>query len=324
VSAAASSVAEVTTARTRLLLPAAILVTVLAWASAFVVIRGTGEHFHAGALALGRLLVGTAALSLLLVGRRWIAPTRREWLLLVSYGVGWFGVYNVALNAAEATLDAGTTAMLVNIGPILIGVGGALILREGMSRWLGIGFAVAFAGVVLIGISSGAGFGDGVGVLLALLAAITYAAGVLAQKPVLRRIPTGQATFIGCAIGAVVTLPFAPALVADLQAAPAGAILGVVYLGVVPTALAFTTWGYALGRMPASRLGISTYVVPPITIVMGLVAFGEVPAPLALVGGVVCLLGVALSRRSGRPAAVAARAEADAASVPERPGNLSQ
>src|SRR3712207_7336943 len=57
------------------------------------------------------LLVGTAVLgALLAVTRRpWVAPTGREWRLLAGCGVGWFGVYNVALNAAAQHPDAGTT-----------------------------------------------------------------------------------------------------------------------------------------------------------------------------------------------------------------------
>ena len=73
-------------------------------------------------------LIGTV-LGALLLGRGWVAPDRREWTLLVVCGVGWFGIYNVALNAAEQHLDAGTTAMLVNIGPILIAVFAPLSVR---------------------------------------------------------------------------------------------------------------------------------------------------------------------------------------------------
>lgn len=283
-----------------LLLFGAIVFTVLAWASAFIVIRGAHPFYDPGALALGRLLVGSAALALIFAGRRWVMPSGREWLLVATYGIAWFGAYNLALNTAETTLDAGTTAMIVNIGPILIGVGGALVLREGMSRWLAAGFVVAFVGVLLIGLSSGADFGDGAGVLWSVVAAVTYAIGVIAQKPALRRLPSGQLTLMGCVIGMLTMLPFAGRLVADVAAAPVAANLGVLYLGVVPTALAFTTWGYALQRMPASRLGISTYVVPPLAILLGFLVFGEVPAQLALVGGVVCLIGVAISRRRTR------------------------
>jgi len=281
---------------------AAIVVTVLAWASAFIVIRGTAPYFEGGALALARLAVGAALLSLLLIGKRWVAPTRTEWLLIAGFGVVWFGGYNVALNIAEKTLDAGTTAMIVNIGPILIALGAGVFLREGIPKWLAVGAGVAFVGVVLIGVgtSGGDSLGDGTGVVWALVAAVTYAAGVLMQKPALKRLPAAQVTWLGCVIGLVACLPFSGQLVADLQTAPPAAIAGAVYLGAVPTALAFSTWAYALSRMPAGQLGVTTYIVPPLAIVLGFAVFAEVPAVTAIVGGAVCLVGVALSRR--RPA----------------------
>ena len=274
--------------------------TLLAWASAFVAIRGVGEDLSPGALALGRLLVGTAVLGLLLLGRGWVRPQGREWGLLAVCGIGWFGVYNVALNAAEQYLDAGTTAMLVNIGPILIAVFAGLLLGEGFPRWLLVGITVAFAGVVLIGVATRGADTDVVGVVLCIVAAVTYAAGVVAQKPLLRRLPGLQVTFMACAIGAVCTLPWAGALVDDLGAAPAGSVLGMVYLGVVPTALAFSTWAYALRRMDAGKLGVTTYLVPPLVILLGWLLLDEVPPALALAGGAVCLAGVALSRRRSR------------------------
>ena len=282
---------------------AAVAVTVLAWASAFVAIRAVGADLSPGALALGRLLVGTAALGLLLAaaGRPWVAPTRREWALLAVCGVGWFGVYNVALNAAEQHLDAGTTAMLVNVGPILIAVLAGLVLGESFPRWLVAGLAVAFAGVLLIGLATRGAEADVLGVVLCLVAAVTYAAGVVAQKPVLRRLPPLQVTATACAIGALCCLPWARSLVAELGAASPGSVAGLVYLGVVPTALAFSTWAYALARTDAGRLGVTTYLVPPLVVLMGWLLLDEVPPALAVAGGAVCLAGVALSRL--RPAA---------------------
>ena len=279
----------------------AIVVTVIAWASAFVVIRGVAPYFSGGPLALGRLLIGAALLALFLIGRRWVKPTGREWLLILVFGVAWFGVYNVALNTAEQTLDAGTTAMLVNIGPILIALGAGLFLGEGIPKWLAIGAGVAFLGVIFIGIGTGASeFGDGWGVIWCLIAALAYAIGVLCQKRVLTRMPAAQVTWMGCVIGAIACLPFSGDLLSELQAAPAGAVVGVIYLGAVPTALAFSTWAYALSRMPAGRLGVTTYVVPAIVVALGYLFFQEIPTLLAIVGGVICLIGVALSRRTTR------------------------
>ncbi|SDG12610.1 DMT family transporter [Pseudonocardia oroxyli] len=277
---------------------AAVAVTVLAWASAFVGIRFVGRAYDPGSLALGRLLVGTLALGAMQLARgRWVRPTGREWGLLVLCGVAWFAVYNLALNAAEQRVDAGTTAMLVNIGPILIALFAGLLLGEGFPRPLLVGAAVAFGGVLVIGAATATGEQtDLLGAALCMVAAVTYAVGVLAQKPTLRRIPALQVTFLACAIGTVGCLPFAPALVTDLASAPVSATAALVYLGLVPTALAFSTWAYALSRMDAGRLGVTTYLVPPITVAMAAVLLAEAPPVLALAGGALCLVGVALTR----------------------------
>jgi drug/metabolite transporter (DMT)-like permease len=190
--------------------------------------------------------------------------------------VTWFGVYNIALNAAEQRLDAGTTSMLVNVGPILI-----TLLAAALVGWA----------------TSGTIGADPLGVILSLLAASTYAVGVLAQKPAVRRLPALQVTFIACAIATVACLPYVPTLTDQLDTAATRAVAGLIYLGLVPTALAFVTWAYALSRMDAGRLGVTTYLVPPLTIVASWALLGEIPVPLAVVGGGLCLLGVAVSRR---------------------------
>ncbi|HTE54750.1 MAG TPA: DMT family transporter [Kofleriaceae bacterium] len=272
-------------------------VTVLAWASAFVVIRAVGRDLHPGALTLGRLLIGVTALGGLVARAGWIRPTRREWLLVIGCGVAWFALYNLALNAAERRLDAGTTAMLVNVGPLFVAVLAGLFLGEGLPRWLLGGALVSLVGVAVIARASAAtGPIDRIGVLLCLAAAAAYAVGVVLQKVALRRLPALQVTWLACASAAVVCLPFAAQLRADLAAAPVASALGVVYLGAVPTALAFTTWAYALARTEAGRLGAITYAAPPAAILIAWMLLGETPQTGQLVGGAICLAGVAVSR----------------------------
>ena len=287
--------------RTSLLAGAAALTTVVLWASAFVAIRHVGNEVSPGALALGRLVIGSVLLGVLLFTRpraaRWRPPTRRDWIALVICGVLWFGGYNVALNAAEQRVDAGTAAMLVNVGPLMIALLAGIVLGEGFPGRLVIGSLVAFAGVVVIGTSSSTGTAETWGVVLCVVAAAGYAIGVVAQKPLLARIPALQVTWAACTIGAVACLPFAPALVREARAAEASTLWWVVYLGALPTALAFTTWAYALARTSAGRMGATTYLVPPITIVLGWLLLDETPPGLAIAGGALCLAGVALSRR---------------------------
>jgi len=287
---------------------AAIAVTVLLWASAFVAIRHVGGSVSPGALTLGRCVIGSLALGVLLLARRARGagvprPTRAHWPRLLVVGVLWFGVYNVALNAAERRVDAGTAAMLVNIGPVLIAVLAGVLLREGFPGRLVTGGLVALAGVVVIGTASGSHSVSLAGVALCVLAAVVYAVAVVAQKPLLADLPALEVTWIACTVGAVCCLPFGPDLVRDVRTAGISVLGWVAYLGLMPTAVAFTTWAYALARSTAGRLGASTYLVPPIAIVLGWVLLGERPAALALAGGAVCLVGVAIARR--RPRVVA-------------------
>jgi drug/metabolite transporter (DMT)-like permease len=119
-----------------------------------------------------------------------------------------------------------------------------------------------------------------------------------------------QVTFLACVVGALACLPFAQGLVHDLRAASTPAVAWTVYLGAFPTALGFTTWAYALRRTTAGRMGATTYLVPPIAVVMGWVVLGEAPPALALAGGALCLAGVFVTRgghRALRARAIALR-----------------
>jgi drug/metabolite transporter (DMT)-like permease len=279
---------------------AAVAVTLVLWASAFVAIRHLASDFSAGALALGRLVVGAVALGVVALAQGFPRPSGRDWVGLVVIGVLWFGIYNVALNQGEHHVDAGTSVMLIQISPVLIALLATMFLGERFTLWLGIGLALAFGGVALISLAQPNGQNELVGVLLCLLAALVYSISLVVQKPLVSRLSALHVTWIACTIGAVVCLPFAGRLVDDTQHASASDVWWVVYLGLFPTAIAFTTYAYALRHMTASSLGVTTYLVPPITIVMAWAFLGEVPPAMAFVGGALALVGVAVARRKDR------------------------
>jgi drug/metabolite transporter (DMT)-like permease len=277
---------------------AAALVTVTLWASAFIGIRSAGEELSPGALSLGRLLIGSLLLGALALRRGEALPSRSDLRRIGLCGLLWFGIYNVALNAAEQRVDAGTAAMLVNVGPVFIAVLAGVLLREGFPRGLVVGCAVALAGVGMIGLgTSSGGLSASWGAVLCVVAALAYAGGVVAQKPVLARVSALQLTWLACMAGALACLPFAPVLVSEFGDAGTSAIAWTVYLGAFPTAVAFTTWAYALARTSAGRMGSTTYLVPPLAILMGWAFLAETPPSIAILGGALCLGGVALARR---------------------------
>ncbi len=283
------------------LVPAAVTTVLVLWASAFIAIRALAGSLSPGSLALGRLTVGSIALGAVALRYRRPLPRGIGLWMVVVYGVLWFALYNVVLNSAGHHLDAGTSAMLVNIAPVLVAVAAGLFMGEGFPRALLVGIAIAFGGVTIIAIGGSGGLNTGFGVMLGVISATLYAAGVLSQKIALRTVDVITATWLGCAVGTVALLPFLPQTITEISQASTGAVIAVIYLGVFPTAIAFTLWAYALTRTSAGRLASTTLAVPAIAVVMSWLVLGETPAAFALAGGALCLLGVAISRRRPAP-----------------------
>jgi len=189
-------------------------------------------------------------------------------------------------------------------GPIFIALLAGIVLGEGFPGRLVAGSLVAFGGSVVIGLATraepvAAGNDPTIGIILCVVAALAYATGVTIQKPALRRVPALQLTWLAVLVATIATLPFGPGLVSELGRTSVENVAWLIYLGVFPTALAFTTWSFALNRTTAGRLGALTYLVPPIVVVMAWGLLGEVPPPVAIVGGAICIGGVIVARSRG-------------------------
>jgi drug/metabolite transporter (DMT)-like permease len=247
-----------------------------------------------GPIALGRLLVSCTALTVVAAVRRERLPDRAALLPIAVFGLLFLGAYSVVLNAAERRVDAGTSAMLVNTGPLLIAILAGAFLREGFPRGLLLGCCVALAGCILIGVATkGTSASTRAGLALLAVATVAYASAVVVQKLALTRAGAFQVTWLGCVVATIACLPFAPALVHE---ASGRAIAWVAYLGLMPTALGFATWSFALRRASAGRVASLNYLIPVVAIVLGRVYLHERPAALALAGGALCVAGVVVAR----------------------------
>ena len=304
----------------KLALVAAVVSMLVLTAAAFVAIRHLAHTFTPGSMSLGRLIVGSFALGLaLMVSRSWTPMTRRDWTVVAAVGVLLFGVYNIALNAGEARVDAGTAALVSQVSPAAVALLAVLMLGERLTVQVVLGMVLAFVGVATIAVGASTTMeGDLAGVVLCLVSALAYAIGAVLEKPLVTRLPALQITWIGCTVGAAVCLPFAGSLRREALVASTTDLGWLVFLGIGPTAVAFATFAFALRHMSASALGITTYLIPPVTIVMSVLLLSEAPPSAAYLGGVLTLLGVAIAqtkRQAPRPLRVTsprARREAGA------------
>ena len=156
---------------------------------------------------------------------------------MAAVGVLWFGIYNVALNAGERRIDAGTAAMLIQVSPILVAVLALFLLRERSDRVprgghrAGVQRRRADRAVEL----DRAATTTCSEWCLCLLAAVVYAISLVLQKPLVGRLPALQVTWVACTVGAVGLPRRSPGeLVGETADASLADVGWLVYLGRVP------------------------------------------------------------------------------------------
>jgi drug/metabolite transporter (DMT)-like permease len=302
----------------RLLVVAALAVTIGLWASAFVAIRGLLPALGPGGVASARLSLAAVAFGViaLLAGVR--RPTRAELPGLAVLGATGYAGYQLLLNAGERTVPAGTAALLLSITPVVAAVLAGPLLGERLGRRGWAGLAVALAGAAVVALSRRQGGGVG-GALLVAAAAVVYATWIVLQKRALRTMSPIQVTAWGTWFGALIALPFGhglPHALGDLSSSELWELAG---LGLVVSTVPFLLWSWVLQRMDASLAAPALLTIGPTGVLLGWLLLGEQPAPLALLGGAITVMGVVIVQGAG--SRTPTRLTAPAAAVP-RGANL--
>lgn len=289
---------------------AALAVTVVLWASAFVAIRAivASNAFSPGQLSFARLGLAALLLGGLVLARNGIRiPARRDWPTFLALGLTGQALYQLLLNTGERTVQGGTAALLVSCAPMLAAVAAVVLLGERLTALGWVGTGVAFAGAATIAISAGVSLGERTGVLLVVAATCLWATFLVLQKTLADRYDPLELTAWPMWIAAALLVPFARGLWGAAARAPWTATAGVVWLGVGCSVVAFLTWGYALRRLPVTVATSALYAVPVAAFLIGVVFLREAPPASALLGGLVAIAGVALVQLKGRPSAGATR-----------------
>jgi drug/metabolite transporter (DMT)-like permease len=206
-------------------------------------------------------------------------------------------------------VPAAVASFLINTGPIFIALEARVWLGERLHRagWLGI--LVSFCGIAVIAWSGLPGSAIDLHVMLILLAAVAYSLYSVGQKPLLKRYAAVEFATIAVSASACSLLIFLPGLPQQIRAAAPGDTLAVVYLGVVPAAIGYVTWAYALACISASRAASFLYLQPLLVLGIAWLWLDEWPGVQPLVGGLLALAGVIVmntrvhAHRSGRTGA---------------------
>ena len=281
------------------MLPLAVAVSVIAWATAWVSIRVAILAYTPGQLALGRYVIASLILLPLVLVRR---PRFQlaDWPRIAGTGLFGFTLYNFCINAGEVTITAGAAALIGSTIPILNTLSAMIFLGEQVKNRVWMGSIFALMGVALIAWGEKGGIGFGAGAFLVMGAAISAALYNTLQKPLLKRYAALDVTSAAIFCGTLLLVPVGGELVEAVRAAPPVATINLIFLGAIPGALGYVLWTWCLAQMPIAKLTNYLYLVAPLSVIMGWLFLSELPSNLALVGGAITLGGVIYTSRGNK------------------------
>ena len=268
------------------------------WGASFFFMRLAVVDFGPLSTAAVRVLIGSAFLLPVLLWRGQGALLRQHWRALLVVGVLNSGLPFALYAFALMSITTGLSAILNATTPMFGALVAWLWLGERLTPWRLVGLGLGFAGVTVLAWDQASFRGGELSALWAVLACLgaclSYGLAASFTRLRLSQLPP-LVTATGSQIGASVGLALPALLTWPAQLPGRTAWLAVLAVGVVCTGVAYLLFYRVIARAGPSRALTVTYLIPLFAVVYGVLLLDEHFTPAMLTGGLVILLGTALS-----------------------------
>ncbi|MEO8363348.1 MAG: DMT family transporter [Ilumatobacteraceae bacterium] len=272
----------------------------LIWGSSFYFIAIGLDSFSPGLITPLRVLIGFLTLSTIPKAR---APIPRSaWPNVALLGVLWLAVPLTAFPFAEQHVSSSVVGMLNGATPMFIAFVAVFIARRLPTRGQALGLGIGFVGVVCIALPTiNEGSSSTFGTVLVLGALTLYGVALNVAAPLQRQFGALPVLWRAEFVAVVLLAPMGLYSLgnSDFAWRPFAAV---VVLGVFGTALAHYAIATLAGRIGSTRASASLYLMPAVSLFLGVVLRGENVAVLAIAGSAIAVLGALVLGRSRRTA----------------------
>ncbi|HHC6088818.1 TPA: DMT family transporter [Staphylococcus aureus] len=271
------------------------LFTIILWGSAFPMIKIALNDFSAESLSAFRLILATIILLPFVIIKKLPTPELRDIPVIFILGFCGFVIYHTALNFGETLISAGISGILVSTTPIFSSALAYIFLKEHFSKWNWLSSLVAFIGISIISISKDDYTTINVlGVFIILLASFSESLYFTFQKKYIEKYGFIAFTLYTIMASSPFMLIFIPEIINDIHGATFTSIVSVLYLAIFPTIIPYVLLAYIVKSVGVSDATMSLYLTPIVSLLSYLL-LDELPTTLAIIGGIITLLGVSLS-----------------------------
>lgn len=268
------------------------------WGSSFFFIAEALESFQPMLITWLRVVLGFVTLSC--VPRAHTPVARADWPRIGLIAVVWMAFPLSMFPIAERHVSSSVTGMLNGAMPIFTALVATVLLRRLPGVRQRVGLAVGTVGLALVGFPTlTEGASSALGVLLILVALASYGVAINVVVPLQQRYGALPVLRRAAGIAALILTPF------GLAAVPSSswswsAVGASLVLGVLGSAIAFIAAGTLAGRVGSTRGSTTTYLIPVVSLGLGVVVRGESVHLLAVLGCAVVLAGAFLVSRAER------------------------
>ncbi|HCX2094033.1 TPA: DMT family transporter [Staphylococcus aureus] len=272
------------------------LFTIILWGSAFPMIKIALNDFSAESLSAFRLILATIILLPFVIIKKLPTPELRDIPVIFILGFCGFVIYHTALNFGETLISAGISGILVSTTPIFSSALAYIFLKEHFSKWNWLSSLVAFIGISIISISKDDYTTINVlGVFIILLASFSESLYFTFQKKYIEKYGFIAFTLYTIMASSPFMLVFIPEIINDIHGATFTSIVSVLYLAIFPTIIPYVLLAYIVKSVGVSDATMSLYLTPIVSLLLSYLLLDELPTTLAIIGGLITLLGVSLS-----------------------------
>lgn len=270
----------------------------LIWGSSFLLIAEALEGLTPGTVTLGRVALGAVTLWVIRAFRPKQAPVEAEDRgKFVLLSLLWVGIPFTLFPLAQEHINSAITGLLNGATPVFAGLVSALLLKVVPKGTQLYGIFVGFAGIILISLGSTSGGSSELkGVLMVLAATICYGFSMNLAAPLQRKYGAVVTMSNVLALATIWVLPLGLWTIGDndWRAVP---ILANVLLGAVGTGLAYWIMASLVGRVGPIRASFMTYLIPVVSLVLGVSLRDDEVTVLAMIGAVLTISGALLASR---------------------------
>jgi drug/metabolite transporter (DMT)-like permease len=269
------------------------------WGASFLFIA---EGLHAVdpmGLTLLRVVVGFAALAFFRAS--WKPIEKADWVRIIWLAFLWMAFPLSMFPFAEQRISSALAGMLNGAVPLSAAIIASVIAGRMPSRGIMNGLAVGLAGVVLMAIPDLGDPSSAAGVLMVVIACVSYGFAPNLARPLQMKYGSLPVIWRAQAVAMLMLLPFGFRDVANAQWSPIP-VFSLLALGALGTGVAHVVMATASGRLGATRASATAFLIPPVALLLGVLLRDEHVAPLAIVGGALCVGGAWIMRRASEHA----------------------